>query len=45
MPHLHGEITAQICGIILPLKWEVENKDFYDRDGEEKKDLDFFSKQ
>lgn len=43
MPHLHGEITVQICGIILSLKWEVENKDFYNRDGEEKKDPDFFS--
>lgn len=38
-----GRITTQICGILLSLKWEVENKDFYNRDGEEEKGLEFFS--
>lgn len=37
-----GRITTQICGILLSLKWEVENTDFYNRDGEEEKGLEFF---
>lgn len=38
-----GRTTAQICDILLSLKWEVQNKNFYNRDGKEEICLDFFS--